>query len=55
MGAVACFIVALDCAQQAVSDTPRIFTASAQWIWWVVALVWILSSVRVMWREIERA
>ncbi len=39
------FIAFLDAVSYALSSTPTILTSSFQWLWWVIALGWILAII----------
>lgn len=44
-GFFACVIVFLDCIDHALGDQ-TIFSASALWLWWPVAVVWLVAAGR---------
>jgi hypothetical protein len=48
-GAIACGIVALDCANKAVGNQPQdLFFPDSVWLWWVVAFFWTVSAVKLL-------
>lgn len=48
-GFVACLIVALDCAEMAIGSAPQtLFAPSWLWLWWVLAFLWGVSSLKFM-------
>lgn len=46
-GGIACMIVGMDCAHQALGTSPQvIFSQSALWVWWIVAALWFIAALR---------
>ena len=48
-GAVACVIVALDCAQKASgNEAQQIFSSESVWVWWLFAVWWGFAAIRLI-------
>lgn len=43
---LACFIVALECAENALGHQ-TIFGSGYEWLWWPVAVAWLLNALAV--------
>jgi hypothetical protein len=49
MGAIACFIIALQCMAYAVGARPQdVIGQDYLWLWWPIAIVWIYSGVSLV-------
>ncbi len=47
--AIACLIVAFDCAEKADGiQIQELFAAQAIWVWWIPAGLWGIAGIRVL-------
>ena len=49
-GAIACFIVAIDCAQNATGSDHVLFQAGSLWMWWFFCAAWAINGIAFLWR-----
>lgn len=46
IAAVACLLVAFECAQKAVGEIPQeLFNPAHVWVWWFPAVSWTLAGI----------
>jgi hypothetical protein len=51
VAAVACALVAMDCAGKAMGSVPQELVSPQHiWVWWIVAALWALNTITIAFR-----